>query len=127
MIFSQHQQCQISVQHGFRRDVHIGFAVPLYAEDVDAVFSADVQLADAVPLPVLRYGDLNDGVLFVQLDVAKNMVGGVADGRPLRQLLFRVGNRVRAVSQQKLCLHVPLRAGHYIVCPQFLEQRRGFQ
>ena len=102
-VFSQHQQSQTSVQYGFRRDVHIGFAVPFYAEDVDTVFSADVQLADAAALPILRHGNLDNGVLLVQLNVAENMVGGIADGRPLRQLLFRVRHRVRAVSQQKLC------------------------
>ena len=66
-------------------------------------------------------------MLLVQLNVAENMVGGIADGRPLRQLLFRVCHRVRTVAQQKFCLHVPFRAGHHIVCPQFLEQRRGLQ
>ena len=55
------------------------------------------------------------------------MVGGIADGRPLRQLLFRVGNRVRTVAQQEFRLHIPLGAGHYILCPQFLEQRRRLQ
>ena len=84
LIFSHHQQRQISVQHGFRRDVYIGFAVPLHAEDIDAVFPADVQLADAVPAPVLRHGDLDDGVLLFQLNVAEDMVGGVADRRPKR-------------------------------------------
>lgn len=95
------------------------FAVPFYAEDVDTVFSADVQFADAAALPILRHGNLDNGVLLVQLNVAENMVGGIADGRPLRQLFFRVRHRVRTVSQQKLCLHVPLRAGYHIVCPQF--------
>ena len=38
LVFLQHEQCHISVQHHFRRDVYIGFAVPLHAEDIDAVF-----------------------------------------------------------------------------------------
>ena len=61
LVFPQHQQCHISVQHCFRRDVYIGFAVPLHAEDIDAVFPADVQL-----------------------NISKDMVGGVTDRRPKR-------------------------------------------
>ena len=45
LVFLQHEQCHISVQ-----------------------------LADAVPTPVLRHGDLDDGVLLVQLNVAEDMV-----------------------------------------------------
>ena len=66
-------------------------------------------------------------MLLVQLNVAENMVGGIADGRPLRQLLFRVGDRVRAVAQQKFRLHIPLSAGYHIFCSQLLEQRRRLQ
>ena len=55
LVFLQHEQCHISVQ-----------------------------LADAVPTPVLRHGDLDDGVLLVQLNVTEDMVGGVADRRPKR-------------------------------------------
>ena len=80
-----------------------------------------------MPLPAVRHSDLDDGVLLVQLYVAEDVVGGVADGRPLRQLFFRVCHRVRAVAQQKFCLHVTLGAGHHILRPQLLEQRRRFQ
>ena len=80
-----------------------------------------------MPLPAVRDGDLDNGVLLVQLYVIEDVVGGVPDGRPLRQLLFRVCHRVRAVAQQKFCLHVTLGAGHHIFRPQLLEQRRRFQ
>ena len=124
---AQHQQRQAAVQHGFRRDGHIGFVVSLHAEDIDAILSADVQLTDAVPLPAVRDGDLDNGVLLVQLYVIEDVVGGVPDGRPLRQLLFRVCHRVRAVAQQKFCLYIPFGAGHHIFRPQLLEQGRRFQ
>ena len=78
-------------------------------------------------LPAIRDGDLDNGMLFVQLYVAEDMVGGVPDGRPLRQLLFRVCHCVRAVAQQEFCLHIPFGTGYHIFCPQFLEQRRRFQ
>ena len=126
-ILTQHQQRQAAVQHGFRRDGHIGFAVLLHAEDIDAVLSADVQLTDAVTLPAVRDGDLDDGVLLGQLYVIEDVIGGVPDGRPLRQLLFRVCHRVRAVAQQKFCLYIPFGAGHHIFRPQLLEQGRRFQ
>ena len=80
-----------------------------------------------MPLPAFRHSDLDDGVLLVQLYVIEDVVGGVPDGRPLRQLLFRVCHRVRAVAQQKFCLHIPLGAGHHIFRPQLLEQGRRFQ
>ena len=60
-------------------------------------------------------------MLLIQLNVAENMVGGIADGRPLRQLLFRVGDRVRAVAQQQLGMHVPRGLGDHARRAHLLE------
>ena len=111
LVFPQHQQCHISVQHCFRRDVHVRFAVSLHAEDIDAVFPADVQLADAVPTPVLRHGDLDDGVLLVQLNVAEDMVGGVAERRAKRP--SPINNTVFIVRS-----FLPL-SGSFVCCAAF--------
>ena len=99
----------------------------LHAEDIDAVFPADIQLANAVALPAFRHGDLDDGVVFIQLYVVEDVVGGIANGCPFCQLLFRVSHCVRAVTQQEFRLHIPLGPGHHIFCAQLLEQRCCFQ
>lgn len=42
LVFSQYKQGHAPVQHGFRRDIYLGFTVSLHAEDIDAVFPADI-------------------------------------------------------------------------------------
>ena len=75
LVFLQHGSV-LSASSTVSGEMFTSVLLSLHAEDIDAVFPADVQLADAVPTPVLRHGDLDDGVLLVQLNVAENMVGG---------------------------------------------------
>ena len=66
-------------------------------------------------------------MVVVQLDIIQHMVGPVADGRPLGQLLFRVKHLIRTVAQQKFSLHIPFRTGDDHFCAQLLQQRSGFE
>ena len=63
----------------------------------------------------------------VQLNVAEQMVGGVAGGRPFGKLFFRVGDVVRAVAKQKLFLNVPIRARDNGFCAKLFEKRNCLQ
>ena len=66
-------------------------------------------------------------MVVVQLDIIQHMVGPVADGRPLGQLLFRVKHLIRTVAQQKFSLDIPFRTGNDQFCAQLLQQGSGFQ
>ena len=55
------------------------------------------------------------------------MVGGKPDGSPFCQLLFRVHHLVGTVSQEELCLSVPLRPGDHQLAPQLFQKTGGFQ
>lgn len=63
----------------------------------------------------------------VQLNIVKDVVRAVTDGRPGRQLLFGVDHLIRAVAQEKLGVHVARRARYHKARAQVLQQRGGFQ
>ena len=66
-------------------------------------------------------------MIAVQLDVIKNVVGAVTDGRPLGQLFFRIDHLIRPIAEQKFFLHIPGRSGYHHFGAQLFQQRGGFQ
>ena len=88
LALAQHQQCAVTGQNRVRVNVDVGNPVALDAQNVDAVFLADIDVANGLSDPRGRHRYFQNGVVVVQLDIIQHMVGPVADGRPLGQLLF---------------------------------------
>ena len=100
LVLADHEDRDVVGEDDVRGDRDVGLAVGLHAEDVDAVELTDIELANAFPEPVPRDRYFEDGVLFIDLDVVEDVVGGVADGGPLGDLLLRVDDLVGTVPQE---------------------------
>ena len=69
---SQHQHRLVILQQCIGGDVHIQYTIVPQCHDVDVIFFADIQFAYGFPDPGIRYGDFEDPVFFIQLDVVKD-------------------------------------------------------
>lgn len=54
-------------------------------------------------------------MIAVQLYVIEDMVGSIADSRPIRKLPFGIYDFIRTVSQKEFCVYFPCRTGNYLL------------
>ena len=106
-------------------NIHVKPAVFPDSEDVDAVFTAEIQLQEALILPAFRNGELVDGIILIELRVIQNLIGGAADCGPGRELLGRINDFVGAVVKQEALLDPVRCLGNNLAGAKLLQQDDG--
>lgn len=66
-------------------------------------------------LSIFGHRNFNNSVIAVKLYVIEDMVGGIADSRPIGKLPFGIYDFIRPVSQKEFCVHIPCRTGNYLL------------
>ena len=78
------------------------------------------RLDNRLSYPFFGYGNFENRMVAVQLYVIEDMVGGIANSRPIGKLPFGIYDFIRPVSQKEFCMHIPCRTGNHHFCAQFL-------
>lgn len=78
---SRHKAC-------FGRKIQIHFSLPFNCHYVYAVLFTHICFNNGFSDPFFGYGNFKNCVIAVQLYVIEDMVGSIADSRPIRKLPF---------------------------------------
>ena len=117
---AQHQNGVARYKSCFGRKIQIHFTVAFNRHNIDAVLFAHIRFYNGFSNPFFGYGNFNNRMIAVQLYVIEDMVGGIANRRPIGKLPFGIYDFIRPVSQKKLCVYIPCRTRTHHSCPQLL-------
>ena len=101
LIASQHQHGIPIRKTGIRIDRHIQLSIPLHSEDIDIVFTTDINISHGTSYPFPGYFHLKNSITVIQLNIIQNMIRRIANRCPVSQLSFRIHDLICTVTQKK--------------------------